>query len=156
MSLSRAIRGAGASAAVVAFTVGATALPADAADFVFPSCPGFDIGLTPLTNHGNPEQAGPRVVVAAGSGTSIIDNETSGATYAFRGAGAFNIEEGSDGSLTFTSSGQTIVFLFDTDPGGPATIVYTGTVVSMVSADGTFSVVSYTGRTIDVCALLGS
>ena len=156
MSLSHAIRRAGLVAGLVVLAVGGTELPANAADFVFPSCPGFDVGLTPLTNHGNPVQAGPRAVVAAGSGTSFVDNETTGAKITFRGAGAFMIEENPDGSLTFTSTGRTIVFLFDTDPGGPATTLYTGGVVTMVSADGTFSVVSHTGRTIDVCALLGS
>jgi hypothetical protein len=156
MSVSRAIRRAGLVAGLVVLAVGGTELPANAADFVFPSCPGFDVGLTPLTNHGNPVQAGPRAVVAAGSGTSFVDNETTGAKITFRGAGAFMIEENPDGSLTFTSTGRTIVFLFDTDPGGPATTLYTGGVVTMVSADGTFSVVSHTGRTIDVCALLGS
>jgi hypothetical protein len=156
MSLSRAIRRAGLVAGLVVLAVGATELPANAADFVFPSCPGFDVGLTPLTNHGNPVQAGPRVVVAAGTGTSFVDNETTGTTITFRGAGAFMIEENPDGSLTFTSTGRTIVFLFDTDPGGPATTLYTGGVVTKVSADGTFSVVSHTGRTIDVCVLLGS
>ena len=155
MSLTRAIRRAGTLSGVAALTVGGTALPANAADFVFPSCPGFDVGLTPLTSHGNPEQAGPRAVIAAGSGTSILDNETSGARTTFRGAGAFNIEEGDDGSLTFTSTGRTVVFLFDSDPGGPATIVYTGGVVSRVDADGNFEVVSHTGGTIDVCAVLG-
>jgi hypothetical protein len=139
-----------------ALLVAATATPANAADFVFPSCPGFDVGLTPLTNHGNPVQAGPRAVVAAGSGTSFLDNETTGATITFLGAGAFNAEENPDGSVTLTSTGRTVVFLFDTDPGGPATTVYTGGVVSQVSADGTFSVISHKGGTIDVCALLGS
>ena len=104
MSLSRAIRRAGLIAGLVVLAVGATELPANAADFVFPSCPGFDVGLTPLTNHGNPVQAGPRVVVAAGSGTSFVDNETTGTKITFRGAGAFMIEENPDGSLTFTSS----------------------------------------------------
>jgi hypothetical protein len=156
MSLSRSIRRAGLVAGLVVLAVGGIELPANAADFVFPSCPGFDVGLTPLTNHGNPVQAGPRVVVAAGSGTSLVDNETTGATITFRGAGAFMIEETPDGSLTFTSTGRTIVFLFDTDPGGPATTLYTGGIVTMVSADGTFSVISHTGGTIDVCALLGS
>jgi hypothetical protein len=93
MSLSRAIRRAGTLAGVAVLAGGGTALPANAADFVFPSCPGFDIGLTPLTSHGNPVQAGPRAVVAAGSGTSTLDNETTGATITFRGAGAFNAEE---------------------------------------------------------------
>jgi hypothetical protein len=139
-----------------ALLVAATATPANAADFVFPSCPGFDVGLTPLTNHGNPVQAGPRAVVAAGSGTSFLDNETTGATITFLGAGAFNAEENPDGSVTLISTGRTVVFLFDTDPGGPATTVYTGGVVSQVSADGTFSVISHKGGTIDVCALLGS
>jgi hypothetical protein len=157
MSLSRAIRRAAVLAGLVVLAVGGTALPANAADFVFPSCPGFDVGLTPLTNHGNPVPAGPRAVVAAGSGTSFLDNETTGATITFLGAGAFNAEENPDGSVTFTSTGRTIVFLFDTDPGGPATTLYTGGVVSTLSADGTtFSVISHTGRTIDVCALLGS
>jgi len=156
MSVSRAIRPAGIVAGLVVLAVGGTALPAKAADLVFPSCPGFDVGLTPLTNHGNPVQAGPRAVVAAGSGTSFVDNETTGATITFLGAGAFKAEENPDGSLTFTSTGRTVVFLFDTDPGGPATTLYTGGVVSTVSADGTFSVISHTGGTIDVCALLGS
>ena len=156
MSLSRAIRRAGIVAGLVVLAVGGTALPANAADLVFPSCPGFDIGLTPLTSAGNPVQAGPRAVVAAGSGTSTLDNETTGATITFLGAGAFNAEENPDGSVTLTATGRTIVFLFDTDPGGPATTLYTGGVVSVVSADGTFSVISHTGGTVDVCALLGS
>ena len=83
MSLSRAIRRAGIVAGLAVQVVGGTALPANAADFVFPSCPGFDLGLTPLTNHGNPVQAGPRAVVAAGSGTSLLDNESTGATITF-------------------------------------------------------------------------
>jgi hypothetical protein len=156
MSLSRAILRAGTLAGVVVLAVGGTVLPANAADLVFPSCPGFDVGLTPLTSHGNPVQAGPRAVVAAGSGTSVLDNETTGATITFRGAGAFNVAENPDGSVTLSATGRTLVFLFDTDPGGPATTLYTGGVVSVVSADGTFSVISHTGGTVDICALLDS
>ncbi len=155
MSFSRAIRRAGTVAGVAILVVGGTALPADAADFVVPSCPGFDVGVTSLTSHGNPVQAGPRAIVAAGSGTSILDNETTGATIPFHGAGAFNATENPDGSVTLTATGRNLVFLFDTDPGGPATILYTGRVVSMVSPDGTFTVISHTGRTVDVCPLLG-
>jgi hypothetical protein len=143
-------------AGAVVLGVGVTALPANAADFVFPSCPGFNVGLTPATNHGNPVQAGPRAVVSAGSGTSILDNETTGATTGFLGAGAFKVAENPDGSLTFTGTGRTIVFLYPTDTGGPATTMYTGQVVAMVSADGTFSVLSHSGAAVDVCAMLGS
>jgi hypothetical protein len=156
MSSSPLIRRAGIVAGAVALAVGGTALPANAADLVFPSCPGFDVGLTPLTAHGNPVQAGPRAVVAAGSGTSILDNETTGATTGFHGAGAFDVADNPDGSLTITSTGRTLVFLFPTDPGGPATTLYTGGVVSTVSADGTFTVLSHTGATVDMCAVLGS
>ena len=156
MTFSRAIRRAGALAGMAALAVGGTALPATAADFVFPSCPGFDIGLTPLTSHGNPEQVGPRVVIAAGSGTSILDNESTDASFLFRGSGAFNLEEGDDGSITFTSTGRTVVFLFDTDEGGPATILYTGGVVSRMDADGNFEVLSHSGGAVDLCAVLGS
>src|SRR6478609_9632984 len=115
MSLSRAIGRAGTLAGVVALAVGGTALPANAADFVFPSCSGFDVGLTPLTSHGNPIQAGPRAVIAAGSGTSILDNESSGAKITFRGAGSFTAEDGPNGSTIFTASGRSVVFLFSTD-----------------------------------------
>jgi len=155
MSLSRTIRRAGTMAGMVALAVGGTALPANAADFVFPSCPGFDVGLTPLTNHGNPEQAGPRVVISAGSGTSILDNESTGASIPFHGAGNFKVEENPDGTVTLMSSGRSVLFLFDTDPGGPATILFTGRLVTRGNQDGTVEVISHTGRAIDLCAALG-
>ena len=139
---------------VLAFAL--TLPPAHAADIVFPSCPGFDVGLTPLTGHGNPVQAGPRAIVAAGSGTSILDNETTGSSIGFHGSGAFDVSENPDGSVLLTSTGQTVVFLFDTDTGGPATTIYTGGVVSEIAADGTFTVLAHSGRTVDVCSLLDS
>ena len=154
MSPSRAIRRAATLTGVLALAAGATALPANAADITFPSCPGFDVGLTPLTSRGNPVQAGPRAVIAAGSGTSILDNESTGATTLFRGAGAFRIDERPDGSLVFTSTGRTVVFLFPEDAGGPATIEYQGGVVSQVDAEGNFSVLSHSGATVDLCAVL--
>jgi hypothetical protein len=92
--------------------------------------------------------------VAAGSGTSILDNENTGSSITFHGAGAFDVTDNPDGSLTLTATGQTVVFLFDTDPGGPATTVYTGAVVSEVAPDGTFTVLSHTGTAVDVCSLL--
>ncbi len=138
----------------VLVTAAMTLPPANAADFVSPSCPGFDVGLTTLTGHGNPVQAGPRAVVAAGSGTSVLDNESTGSSIAFHGAGAFKVSDNPDGSLLFTVTGRAVVFLFDTDNGGPATTIYTGGVVSEVAPDGTFTVLSHTGTAVDVCSLL--
>lgn len=155
MSLSRTMRRAGTMAGVVVLAVGGSALPANAADFTFPSCPGFDVGLTPLTNHGNPEQAGPRAVISAGSGMSILDNESTGASIPFHGAGSFKVEENPDGTVTSISSGRTVLFLFDTDPGGPATILFTGGLTTRGNEDGTVEVVSHRGRAIDLCAALG-
>jgi hypothetical protein len=145
----------GIVAGAVIVGVGGSALPANAADVTFPACPGFDVGLTFLTSHGNPAQAGPRAVVAAGSGTSILDNEVTGASITFQGAGSFNVDESPDGTILFTATGRSVVFLFDTDPGGPATILYTGGVTTMQSPEGTFSVLSHSGSAVDLCAVLG-
>lgn len=154
MSRSILVRRAATTLGTAALAVATALPPANAADFVSPSCPGFDVGLTPLTGHGNPVQAGPRAIVAAGSGTSILDNETTGSSIRFHGAGAFNVTDNPDGSLILTSAGQTVVFLFDTDTGGPATTIYTGGVVSEIAPDGTFTVLSHTGKAVDVCSLL--
>ena len=154
MSRSTLLRRTATTLGTGVLAVAITLPPANAADFVFPACPGFDVGLTPLTSHGNPVHAGPRAVVAAGSGTSVLDNETTGSSITFHGAGAFKVTDHPDGSLTLTSTGQAVVFLFDTDTGGPATTIYTGGVVSDVAPDGTFTVLSHTGRAVDVCSLL--
>lgn len=154
MSRSILLRRTATTLGTVVLAAAMTLPPADAADFVSPSCPGFDVGLTALTGHGNPVQAGPRAIVAAGSGTSILDNETTGSSIPFHGAGAFDVSDNPDGSLILTATGQTVVFLFDTDPGGPSTTIYTGGVVSEVAPDGTFTVLSHTGKTVDVCSLL--
>lgn len=154
MSRSILLRRTATTLGTVVLAAATTLPPANAADFVSPSCPGFDVGLTALTGHGNPFQAGPRAIVAAGSGTSILDNETTGASIPFHGAGAFDVSDNPDGSLTLTATGQTVVFLFDTDPGGPATTIYTGGVVSEIAPDGTFTVLSHTGTAVDVCSLL--
>ncbi|GAB7003050.1 hypothetical protein JCM18899A_05210 [Nocardioides sp. AN3] len=155
MSLSPAIRRAVISAGVAVLAVGGTALPANAADFVAPSCPGFDVGVTFLTSHGNPIQAGPRAIIAAGSGTSVVDNETTKASVTIQGAGAFRITDNPDGTLTFTATGRSVVLLFDTDPGGPATTLYTGGVTTLLGTDGTLTVVSHQGAATDLCAALG-
>jgi hypothetical protein len=140
----------------VVLAVGGTALPANAVDFAVPSCPGFDVGVTNLTSHGNPVQAGPRPILGAWGGTYMLDNETTGATITVRTAGAGTFEENPDGSFTFTHRGQTVLFSFATDAGGPASTMYTGELVVQVDADGNGVAISHTGPTVDVCALLGS
>jgi len=55
-------RRAATSVAVATIAVGAAAAPANAQDFVFPSCPGFDVGVTIKSSAGNPPHVGPRAV----------------------------------------------------------------------------------------------
>jgi hypothetical protein len=66
----------------------------------------------------------------------------------------WNIVPNSDGSLTVTTHGHLVFFIFPTDePPGPSTTLYTGRVVFI--QDGDFShVLSHTGKTTDLCAAL--
>ena len=102
LSLRTTLRRAATCVAVAALAVVATALPADAQDFVFPSCQGFDVGVTFGDSHGNPVQVGPRAVLAAGTRTFTLDNETTGATTNVRAAGAVSVEPGPNESSIVT------------------------------------------------------
>jgi hypothetical protein len=157
MSLTTTLRRAATSVAAAALAVGATALPANAADVVFPGCPGFDVGVTFESSHGNPVQVGPRAVVMAGTNTYSLDNQTTGATTTVRSAGALVSEEdGPNDSTISTIAGPNILILFDTDPGGPSTTLYTGGLVLSTSADGVTTIISSSGATRDLCADLGA
>lgn len=157
LSLRTTLRRAATSVAVTALAVGATALPADAQDFVFPSCQGFDVGVTFGDSHGNPVQVGPRAVLAAGSRTFTLDNEATGATTSVRTAGALvSARPGPNESTIFTVVGPSILFLFPTDPGGPSTTLYPGRLVFSQGADGVTTILSSSGATRDLCAVLGT
>jgi hypothetical protein len=154
MSSTVARRVAG-SAAVASIAVGAAAAPASAQDFVAPSCPGFDVGITVGDQAGNPDNVGPRAVAMAGSMEVTLENMETGTTYSVRTAGALRTSPGSNGSTIATVSGPSILFLFPTDPGGPATTLFRGRLVFDQSADGVTTVTSSTGGTVDLCAALG-
>ncbi|WP_129336465.1 hypothetical protein [Cellulomonas endophytica] len=60
-----------------------------------------------------------------------------------------------DGTATVTSTGTTLLVLFDTDvPAGPSTTLHVGRTVLEVDAGGTFTLVSSSGPTRDLCAEL--
>jgi hypothetical protein len=156
MSLTTTLRRAAISVAAAVVAVGATALPANAQDIAFPSCPEFEVGVTFESSHGNPVQVGPRAVLAAGTNTYTLNNETTEATTTVRTAGTVSSEPGPNGSTIFTVTGPNILFLFTTDPGGPSTTLYKGGVVFNQSADGVTTIISTTGTTVDLCAALGA
>ena len=117
--------------------------------------PGFDVGITVGDQAGNPGDVGPRAVALAGSMEVTLENMETGTTYSVRTAGALRTSPGPDGSTTATVTGPSILFLFPTDPGGPATTLYQGRLVFDQSADGVTTVMSSTGGTVDLCAALG-
>ncbi len=61
-----------------------------------------------------------------------------------------------DGTNTVQATGHNVVILFETDvPAGPSTTLYEGRLVYTVdTATGVFTVVSSSGPTTDICALL--
>jgi hypothetical protein len=60
-----------------------------------------------------------------------------------------------DGTFTVQATGHNVVILFPTDvPAGPSTTLYTGRLVYTVDASNNFTVVSSSGPTTDICALL--
>ena len=142
------------SVAVATVGVVAAAAPAYAQDFVVPSCPGFDVGVTIESEAGNPDQAGPRPVIA-GTRNVTLENMETGTTYSVRVAGAARTSPGPNGSTITTATGPNILFLFPTDPGGPATTLYRGRLVVNQSADDVTTIVSFTGGTVNLCAALG-
>lgn len=155
MSPSTTARRATTSVAVASIALGAAAAPANAQDFVFPSCPGFDVGVTIERAAGNPIHVGPRAVFLAGTNKVTLENMETGATHPVRTAGAAMTTPGLKGSTIFTITGPSLLFLFPTDPGGPSTTLYQGQLVINQSADNVTTIKSSTGRTVDLCAALG-
>jgi hypothetical protein len=142
------------SVAVATLAVAAAAAPAHA-QAVYPGCPGFDVGVTVASDAGNPTHAGPRAVLLAGTTRYILENMETGTTYSVRTAGAARTSPGPLGSTIFTVTGPSIMLLFPTDPGGPATTLYRGRLVFNQGTDGVTTIESSTGGTVDLCAALG-
>ena len=154
MSSSAIARRVATSVAVASIAVGVAAAPASAQDVVVPACPGFDVGITLGSSHGNPEQVGSRAVLLAGTQEYTLENMESGTTYAVRSAGAVSTSPGPNGSTVFTVTGPSVLLLFPTDPGGPATTLYRGRLVFTQSADGVTTIESSTGGTVDLCGAI--
>ena len=155
MLLSSFARRTASSAVAASLAVGAATAPANAQDFVLPSCPGFDVGVTIGDGAGNPTTVGPRAVQLAGTMTIALDNQTTGTTYSVRTAGAARTAPGPSGSTIWTVTGPSILFLFPSDSGGPSTTLYQGRLVFEQSADNVTTIKSSTGGTVDLCAALG-
>jgi hypothetical protein len=96
-------------------------------------------------------------LLAAGKGFELtFTNLSSGESITLPSNGSVQLTTiNADGTQTVQSTGHNVVILFPTDvPAGPSTTLYTGRLVYTVDADGVFTVLSTSGQTTDICALL--
>jgi len=143
----------GMTAATIA--VAPAAAPANAEEPGFPSCDGFRVGATIESEAGNPTNVGPRAVLMAGTRKITLENLETGTTYSVRTAGAARTSPGPNGSTIITITGSSVLLLFPSDPGGPATTLYQGRLVLNQSADEVTTIKSFTGRKVELCPALG-
>lgn len=169
------------TAALVAFLLGlaaATAAPVASAlayaspaiadgppDFAFTlpagtACSAFDLQIDGW--NGNQvirefkDKAGIVRTLSAGTGAALrFTNLASGQTLSTNSTGAVNhtTAYSLDGSSTLALTGHTVVILFPSDiPAGPSTTLHVGRVVIAVDSLSNFTVLSVSGRQIDICA----
>lgn len=103
--------------------------------------------------NGNPV----RVLVAGKGSFMTFTNLESGATLSLKNYGfAAHLTDNGDGTITETDTGHVALILFPTDiPAGPSTTSYVGRLIYTVDLNtGVFTVQSFTGKAIDVCAAL--
>ncbi|WP_426300377.1 hypothetical protein [Arthrobacter sp. R-11] len=132
----------------------------------FPACPNFDVSLS--FSGGNQGLRVTRLhngvvyTVTAGSGTTIkfyaVDRQTGAllrsVTFDTKASVTKTAESGD--VTKYTIKGYGTLLLFPTDPGGPSTTVYNGSVAfTLKTATGDLvSTVVNSGRQFDICAAL--
>ena len=92
-----------------------------------------------------------------GRGSELtFTNLQSGATLSLPSNGSVtNTVFDDDGSATVTLTGHTVLIMFPTDvPPGPSTTLYVGRVVFTVDPAGVFTILSTSGRSVDICEAL--
>lgn len=145
-------------------------MPAVAADFVLDlpagqACQTFDLRVEITQNphrvfreffdkNGNPVR-----VLTAGKGSQLsFSNLTTGAILSLKANGSVERKAlKPDGTQTWTTTGHNVLILFPTDvPAGPSTTLYVGRVVFTVDGSEVFTLMSTSGKSMDICAALSS
>jgi hypothetical protein len=106
--------------------------------------------LTYLDADGNPVRA-----TITGRLVARITNGDSGASVVRNISGPLFLKFHADGSVTLKLTGISNVGLFPGDDGGPALLITHGLTVLQISADGTITDFSTSGRVEDLCQTLG-
>lgn len=160
--------------ALAAAVAVATAAPASAdpathgkGDFTLPvlpagqACADFDVLLSGVADKRAIKTLDNGVVIEAGNGwdltfTRLDSNGGAVRTVEFLSNGSVNKSTTTGNITTFQSTGKNVLILFPTDvPAGPSSTLYTGRLVYTVdNTTGVFTVVSSSGQTTDICALL--
>jgi hypothetical protein len=121
------------------------------------ACAGFDMRLAGTADKRAIKELDDGVLIEAGNGFDLtftnLSNENS---ITLLSNGSVNKSTIAGGIQTFQSTGKNVLILFPTDvPAGPSTTLYTGRLVYTVDTNtGVFTVVSSTGTTTDICALI--
>ena len=164
----RLVAGVAALALAAAVAV-ATAAPASAerathgrGDFEFEllpagtACAGFDLNLVGTADKRAIKKLDNGVLIEAGNGFDLtFTNLSNGNSITLLSNGSVARTTINGDVSTVESTGHNVLILFDTDvPAGPSTTLYEGRLVYTVGADGVFTVVSSSGKTTDICALL--
>ena len=96
--------------------------------------------------------------IESGKGNDLVfTNQDTGESLALKSNGSVMKSTPSKDAATrrVVATGHNVIILFPTDdPAGPSTILYTGRVVYDVTPDETFTLVSTSGNTRDICAEL--
>lgn len=136
------------------------------------ACPDFNLGLSatgsdPLVREFTDKQGNVVRTISVGNDVVLtytnygtdLDNPVAGESITFKTAGSVTqITTNEDGTVTFTGTGHNGLILFPTDvPAGPTATQYIGRIVFNVDpATGVFTLVSTSGRQVDICAALDS
>ncbi|MGX1162375.1 hypothetical protein FBY31_3566 [Arthrobacter sp. SLBN-100] len=131
----------------------------------YPACDNFDVTIS--STGGNQAVRTTRVkdgiiyTIVAGRGTTLtVGNYETGETVTFdtKGSVTRTAENTETGTIDFALSGANLFLLFDTDAGGPSTILYTGLVRFTATSDDftlTEPIEQVSGTQRDICAELG-
>lgn len=92
-----------------------------------------------------------------GPDSRYVNAETGKALFLKGNGSVIDLRFNSDGSITGSGKGHTVLILYPTDvPAGPSTTLYVGQVVFTIATDGVYTVQKESGQKTDICAALSS